>query len=83
MDHALPHDKTTGERIGQELAPDAAIWELYLEEANEHDQELVKSRHASLDMLLLFVGLPFCSGMRKSDVCIGGAVFCHSHGVSH
>jgi hypothetical protein len=43
------------DKPGQELAPDATIWRLYLEEADEHDQELVKGRHASLDMLLLFV----------------------------
>lgn len=43
------------DRPRQELAHDATIWQLYLEEANEHDQELVKSLHTSLVMLLLFV----------------------------
>ncbi|QRV93623.1 transmembrane protein [Ceratobasidium sp. AG-Ba] len=42
---------------GEELAPDATIWKLYLEEAAEHDQELVDGRHKSLDMLLLFAAL--------------------------
>ncbi|KAG8733894.1 hypothetical protein FRC10_012099, partial [Ceratobasidium sp. 414] len=45
------------DKLGKELAHDATIWNLYLEEANEHDQELVKGRHASLDMLLLFATL--------------------------
>ncbi|KAF8607216.1 hypothetical protein BDV93DRAFT_303848 [Ceratobasidium sp. AG-I] len=46
-----------GDKPGEELAHDATIWKLYLEEAEEHDQELVKSRHGSLDMLLLFAAL--------------------------
>ncbi|KAF8601216.1 hypothetical protein BDV93DRAFT_446164, partial [Ceratobasidium sp. AG-I] len=45
------------DKPGEELAHDATIWHLYLEEADEHDQELVKSRHGSLDMLLLFAAL--------------------------
>ncbi|KAF8601220.1 hypothetical protein BDV93DRAFT_446284, partial [Ceratobasidium sp. AG-I] len=45
------------DKTGEELAHDATIWKLYLEEAEEHDQELVKSRHGSLDMLLLFAAL--------------------------
>ncbi|KAG8714948.1 hypothetical protein FRC09_017079 [Ceratobasidium sp. 395] len=45
------------DKPGHELAPDATIWNLYVEEASAHDQELVKGRHASLDMLLLFAAL--------------------------
>ncbi|KAF8604812.1 hypothetical protein BDV93DRAFT_440151, partial [Ceratobasidium sp. AG-I] len=45
------------DKLGQELARDAGVWKLYLEEANDHDQELVKGRHSSLDMLLLFAAL--------------------------
>ncbi|KAG9089432.1 hypothetical protein FRC06_001550, partial [Ceratobasidium sp. 370] len=50
-------ERMATDKLGQELAQDATIWKLYLEEANEHDQELVKGRHASLDMLLLFAAL--------------------------
>ncbi|KAF8606959.1 hypothetical protein BDV93DRAFT_436620, partial [Ceratobasidium sp. AG-I] len=45
----------SADKPGEELAHDATIWRLYLEEAGEHDQEFVKSQHGSLDMLLLFV----------------------------
>ncbi|KAG8770952.1 hypothetical protein FRC12_003951 [Ceratobasidium sp. 428] len=51
------YERMAADKIGQELAHDATIWKLYLEEADEHDQELVKGRHASLDMLLLFAAL--------------------------
>ncbi|KAG8708428.1 hypothetical protein FRC08_018908 [Ceratobasidium sp. 394] len=51
------YERMATDKLGQELAHDAAIWKLYLEEAEEHDQELVKGRHASLDMLLLFAAL--------------------------
>ncbi|KAG8710806.1 hypothetical protein FRC08_016688 [Ceratobasidium sp. 394] len=51
------YERMATDKLGQELAHDAAIWKLYLEEADEHDQELVKGRHASLDMLLLFAAL--------------------------
>jgi hypothetical protein len=49
------YEQMATDKPGQELSHDAAIWKLYLEEADEHDQELVKGRDASLDMLLLFV----------------------------
>ncbi|KAG8742683.1 hypothetical protein FRC10_001039 [Ceratobasidium sp. 414] len=42
---------------GCELSNDATVWKLYLDEAEEYDQELVKGRHASLDVLLLFAAL--------------------------
>ncbi|KAG8764527.1 hypothetical protein FRC12_008047 [Ceratobasidium sp. 428] len=51
------YERMEADKLGQELAHDATIWRLYLEEADEHDQELVKGRHASLDMLLLFAAL--------------------------
>ncbi|KAG8733768.1 hypothetical protein FRC10_012147 [Ceratobasidium sp. 414] len=50
-------ERMATDKLGQELAHDATIWKLYLEEADDHDQELVKGRHASLDMLLLFAAL--------------------------
>ncbi|KAG9123309.1 hypothetical protein FRC07_015109 [Ceratobasidium sp. 392] len=43
--------------LGQELDDTGAIWKLYREEADEHDQELVRSKHASLDVMLLFAAL--------------------------
>lgn len=67
---------------GEELAHDATIWKLYLEEAEEYDQELVKTQHASLDMLLLFV----CPSRRFHqyiipNVTIGCIVLRDSHRI--
>ncbi|KAF8601832.1 hypothetical protein BDV93DRAFT_398738, partial [Ceratobasidium sp. AG-I] len=45
------------ETIGEDLAPDAGIWQLYLDEAKEHDEELVKGQNGNLDMMLLFAAL--------------------------
>ncbi|KAG8706232.1 hypothetical protein FRC09_002514, partial [Ceratobasidium sp. 395] len=51
------YERISTNKPEQELAHDAAVWRLYLEEAKEHDEELVKGRHGSLDMLLLFATL--------------------------
>ncbi|KAF8599526.1 hypothetical protein BDV93DRAFT_419765, partial [Ceratobasidium sp. AG-I] len=51
------HDRLAGDSPGEELSHDATIWKLYLDEAEEYDQELVTGRHASLDVLLLFAAL--------------------------
>lgn len=48
-------DRLAGDSPGEELSNDATIWKIYLDEAGEYDEELVKGRHASLDVLLLFV----------------------------
>ncbi|KAG9120242.1 hypothetical protein FRC07_004348 [Ceratobasidium sp. 392] len=45
------------DKPGHELDDDAMIWEMYLEEANECDQELVKARQIGLDVLLLLAAL--------------------------
>ncbi|KAJ1301852.1 hypothetical protein OPQ81_009079 [Rhizoctonia solani] len=50
-------DQMASDRFGEELAPDAAIWNMYLDEAQEHDRELVEGRQRSLDTLLLFAAL--------------------------
>ena len=50
-----PHERLATDRIGEELAPDAGIWQIYLEEAKEHDDELVNGKNSNLDMMLLFV----------------------------
>ncbi|CAE6473612.1 unnamed protein product [Rhizoctonia solani] len=50
-------DPFSGDKPGEELSHDATIWKLYRNEAEEYDQELVKGRHASLDVLLLFAAL--------------------------
>ncbi|KAG8792315.1 hypothetical protein FRC12_006501 [Ceratobasidium sp. 428] len=52
-----PKNGRTTDKPGEELSHEAAIWRIYRNEAQEYDQELVKSRHASLDMLLLFATL--------------------------
>ncbi|CAE6439803.1 unnamed protein product [Rhizoctonia solani] len=50
-------DLLSADKPGEELSPDATVWKLYRDEAEEYDQELVKGRHASLDVLLLFAAL--------------------------
>ncbi|KAG9124542.1 hypothetical protein FRC07_011182 [Ceratobasidium sp. 392] len=50
-------ERMANDKLGEELAPDATIWKLYLEEAAEYDRELVEGQHKSLDMLLLFAAL--------------------------
>ncbi|KAG8792876.1 hypothetical protein FRC12_004604 [Ceratobasidium sp. 428] len=52
-----PYERIAADRPGQELAPDAAIWQMYVEEAQEHDSELVDSKNKNLDMMLLFATL--------------------------
>ncbi|QRV75688.1 E3 ubiquitin-protein ligase listerin [Ceratobasidium sp. AG-Ba] len=51
------YERMAADTLGEELAQDATIWKLYLDEAAEHDLELVEGRHKSLDMLLLFAAL--------------------------
>jgi hypothetical protein len=48
-------DPLASDRPGDELAPDAAIWKLYMSEAKEYDSELVKGRNDNLDTMLIFV----------------------------
>ncbi|KAG8776763.1 hypothetical protein FRC12_000706 [Ceratobasidium sp. 428] len=52
-----PCERLATARPGKELAPNAAIWQLYVEEAKEHDSELVDGKNKNLDMLLLFAAL--------------------------
>ncbi|KAF8601844.1 hypothetical protein BDV93DRAFT_445224, partial [Ceratobasidium sp. AG-I] len=52
-----PHERLAADHINEELAPDAGIWQLYLEEAKEHDEELVNGQNKNLDMMLLFAAL--------------------------
>lgn len=49
------NERLADDKIGEELAPDATVWELYQEEANEFDSELANGRGNNLDMMLLFV----------------------------
>ena len=49
---------------GRELAPEASVWQLYVEEAKEYDNELVKSENDNLDLMLLFVGILLIAGFR-------------------
>lgn len=50
-----PHERLAADRIGEELAPDARIWKIYLDEVKEHNDELVDVKNKNLDMMLLFV----------------------------
>ncbi|KAG9107235.1 hypothetical protein FRC07_008664, partial [Ceratobasidium sp. 392] len=43
--------------FGEELAPDATIWKLYVEEATEQDQELANLQNKNIDLMLLFAAL--------------------------
>ncbi|KAG8769854.1 hypothetical protein FRC12_004685 [Ceratobasidium sp. 428] len=62
------YQQLANETPGHELAPEASIWEMHVEEEKEHDGELMESENKNLDNLLLFV--------RRS-------VLCHSHCVHH
>ena len=50
-----PRAHLPSDRFGDELAPDAPIWKMYLEEAQVQDRELVEGHKQNLDSLLLFV----------------------------
>ncbi|KAG8699193.1 hypothetical protein FRC09_006769 [Ceratobasidium sp. 395] len=52
-----PYERIASEKPGEELAPDAAIWEMYVEEAREQDKELVDDKNGNLDQMLLFATL--------------------------
>jgi hypothetical protein len=50
-----PHERLANDKPGEELAPDAGIWQLYLDEARDYDNELVEGKNKNLDTMLLFV----------------------------
>ncbi|KAG9123844.1 hypothetical protein FRC07_013788 [Ceratobasidium sp. 392] len=52
-----PYERIAAEKPGEELAPDAAIWEMYVEEARQQDSELVDGKNGNLDQMLLFATL--------------------------
>ncbi|KAG9076675.1 hypothetical protein FRC06_009371, partial [Ceratobasidium sp. 370] len=52
-----PYERLAAEKPGEELAPEGAIWQMYVEEANEYDSELVGSKNKNLDVMLLFAAL--------------------------
>ncbi|KAG8772486.1 hypothetical protein FRC12_003055 [Ceratobasidium sp. 428] len=52
-----PYERLAADRPGEELSPNATIWQLYVEEAKEHDGELVDGKNKNLDMMLLFAAL--------------------------
>ncbi|KAG8773558.1 hypothetical protein FRC12_002466 [Ceratobasidium sp. 428] len=52
-----PYERIASEKPGEELAPNAAIWEMYVEEAREQDKELVDGKNRNLDQMLLFATL--------------------------
>ncbi|KAG9120588.1 hypothetical protein FRC07_003861, partial [Ceratobasidium sp. 392] len=55
--HLKPYERLTADKPGEELAPDAGIWQLYVDEASDHDAELVKEKNDNLDVMLLFAAL--------------------------
>ncbi|KAF8606997.1 hypothetical protein BDV93DRAFT_331841 [Ceratobasidium sp. AG-I] len=52
-----PHERLAADKIGEELTPDAGIWQMYVEEAKEHDDELVAGKNKNLDTMLIFAAL--------------------------
>ncbi|QRV96306.1 hypothetical protein RhiJN_24324 [Ceratobasidium sp. AG-Ba] len=51
------YQRLANEVPGRELAPEATVWEMYVEEAKEHDSELFRGENDNLDMMLLFAAL--------------------------
>ncbi|KAH7345685.1 hypothetical protein B0J17DRAFT_764280 [Rhizoctonia solani] len=56
-------DQMATDHFGEELSPQSAIWNIYLEEAQEYDEQLVKGRQQSLDTLLLFASPIFLASI--------------------
>ncbi|KAG8726422.1 hypothetical protein FRC12_023410 [Ceratobasidium sp. 428] len=52
-----PNERLATETLGEELVPDSVIWRMYLDEAREHDAEMVEEKDKNLDVMLLFVGV--------------------------
>ncbi|KAF8593337.1 hypothetical protein BDV93DRAFT_461416, partial [Ceratobasidium sp. AG-I] len=52
-----PHERLAADKVGEELAPDAGIWQIYLDEAKEYDDELVTGKNQNLDQMLLFASI--------------------------
>ncbi|CEL60089.1 hypothetical protein RSOLAG1IB_12300 [Rhizoctonia solani AG-1 IB] len=52
-----PQATLASDKLGKEMDPDGAIWQLYQEESREHDKELIENRDKSLDVLLIYAGL--------------------------
>ena len=65
-----PHERLAADKIGEELTPDAGIWQMYVEEAKEHDDELVAGKNKTLDTMLIFVSRP---------LGVVGTLYDHSH----
>ncbi|KAG8775348.1 hypothetical protein FRC12_001538 [Ceratobasidium sp. 428] len=51
------YQRLAKETPGRELAPEASVWQLYVEEAKEHDGELMEGENKNLDLMLLFAAL--------------------------
>ncbi|KAG8692834.1 hypothetical protein FRC09_010920 [Ceratobasidium sp. 395] len=52
-----PYERLAADKPGEQLAPEGAIWKMYVDEAKEHDNELVDGKNRNLDMMLLFAAL--------------------------
>ncbi|KAG8765363.1 hypothetical protein FRC12_007524 [Ceratobasidium sp. 428] len=52
-----PYEPLAADKPGEQLAPEGAIWKMYVDEAKEHDSELVDGKNRNLDMMLLFAAL--------------------------
>ncbi|QRV96279.1 hypothetical protein RhiJN_24297 [Ceratobasidium sp. AG-Ba] len=52
-----PYERLAADKPGGELAPEGTIWQIYVDEAKEHDAELVERENGNLDQMLLFAAL--------------------------
>ncbi|QRV96283.1 hypothetical protein RhiJN_24301 [Ceratobasidium sp. AG-Ba] len=52
-----PYERLAADKPGRELSPEGTIWQIYVEEAKEHDSELVEKENGNLDTMLLFAAL--------------------------
>ncbi|KAG8734708.1 hypothetical protein FRC10_011522 [Ceratobasidium sp. 414] len=52
-----PQECLAAEKPGGELGSEGVIWSMYLDEAKEHDSELVDGKTKNLDTMLLFAAL--------------------------
>ncbi|CAE6471797.1 unnamed protein product [Rhizoctonia solani] len=57
INYGNPRARLATDALGQELHPQASIWQMYVEEAIEQDTELVEVQNKNLDLMLLFAAL--------------------------
>lgn len=51
----MPHERLSADKIGEELAPDAGIWQTHRDKAKEHSDEPADNISKNLVLMLFFV----------------------------